>query len=55
MAAPSGLIYSLVARGNVVLAEYAASSSGNFITVSRVVLEKIDSSQEGRQSYEYDM
>lgn len=49
-----GLIYSLVARGNVVLAEYATSSSGNFVTVSRVVLEKINPAEDGRQSYVYD-
>jgi len=48
------LIYSLVARGTVVLAEFApASVSGNFQAVTRRILEKIPQ-QNGRMSYTYD-
>jgi len=52
--ASHGIIYSLVARGNVVLAEFATATSGNYITVSRVVLEKIPTGQDSRESYVYD-
>ncbi|KAL6044494.1 Vesicle-associated membrane protein, variant 2 [Balamuthia mandrillaris] len=47
------IIYSLVARGATVLAEHAAAS-GNFIEVSRLILDKISSTQTGRMSYSYD-
>jgi len=48
------LIYTLVARGTVVLAEYAVPSvSGNFQTVTRRILEKIPA-QNAKMSYMYD-
>eukprot|EP01087_Luapelamoeba_hula_P024850 TRINITY_DN960_c0_g1_i1.p1 TRINITY_DN960_c0_g1~~TRINITY_DN960_c0_g1_i1.p1 ORF type:complete len:219 (-),score=37.03 TRINITY_DN960_c0_g1_i1:276-932(-) len=47
------IIYSLVARGNTVLAEHAAAT-GNFITVSRLILDKIATTTSGRMSYAYD-
>ena len=46
------IVYALVARKLSVLAEYT-SSSGNFPTVTRVLLSKIPE-QDGRMSYEYD-
>jgi len=46
------IIYSLVARGTCVLAEYT-NTSGNFTTVTRRILEKL-SSQDARMSYAYD-
>lgn len=49
----TGLIYSLVSRGNVVLAEFATNTSGNYITVSRVILEKISPTQETKESFVY--
>jgi len=56
MAAPpvasKGIIYSLIARDTVVLVEYA-SASGNFMTVSRIILEKIPSKVDAKRSYEY--
>lgn len=53
MSARGKLIYALVARGKVVLAEHA-SSGGNFIQVSRVLLEKIldGTASGGKMSYE---
>ena len=49
-----GILYSLVSRGNVVLAEHAAQATyGNFITISRTILDKLPPAQEPR-SYEYD-
>jgi vesicle-associated membrane protein 7 len=45
--------YSLVSRGEVVLAEYNALS-GNASTVARKLLEKIANSDEGRASYTQD-
>lgn len=56
MATPAGemkLLYSLVARERVVLAEFT-DQSGNFPTVTRVLLNKIDSNTSGRVSYRYD-
>ncbi len=47
------IIYSLVARGATVLAEHAAAT-GNFITVSRLILDKIADTQGGKMSYTYD-
>lgn len=35
------IVYSVIARGKVVLAEYSAQT-GNFPTVTRVLLEKIE-------------
>jgi vesicle-associated membrane protein 7 len=46
------VLYALVSRGSVVLAEHAATS-GNFVMVSRRILEKIPG-QNGKMSYEYD-
>ena len=46
------IVYALVARGRTVLAEYT-STSGNFPTVTRVLLDKIPS-QDGKMSYVYD-
>mmetsp|Transcript_63889 Transcript_63889/g.76795 ORF Transcript_63889/g.76795 Transcript_63889/m.76795 type:complete len:221 (+) Transcript_63889:153-815(+) len=46
------IVYSLVSREKTVLAEYT-STSGNFPTVTRVLLAKIPS-QDGRMSYVYD-
>eukprot|EP00298_Acanthocystis_sp_HF-20_P028464 c7204_g1_i1.p1 GENE.c7204_g1_i1~~c7204_g1_i1.p1 ORF type:complete len:126 (+),score=35.77 c7204_g1_i1:49-426(+) len=46
------ILYALVSRGTVVLAEHAATS-GNFVMVTRRILEKIPS-QNGKMSYEYD-
>lgn len=46
------IVYALVARGKVVLAEYT-NTSGNFPTVTRVLLAKIPP-QSTRQSYIYD-
>lgn len=47
------LLYSLVAREKTVLAEFT-EQSGNFPTVTRVLLNKIDSATNGRVSYRYD-
>lgn len=46
------ILYALVARKKVVLAEYT-SSSGNFPTVTRVLLAKIPES-DSKMSYVYD-
>ncbi len=47
------IIYSLVARGTTVLSEHAAAS-GNFIEVSRLILEKIANASASKMSYAYD-
>jgi len=46
------IIYSLIARGTTVLAEYTATS-GNFTTVTRRILDKIPPN-DSRMSYVYD-
>lgn len=46
------IVYSLIARKKSVLAEYT-SSTGNFPTVTRVLLAKIPE-QDGKMSYVYD-
>eukprot|EP00286_Rhodomonas_abbreviata_P015514 CAMPEP_0181331096 /NCGR_PEP_ID=MMETSP1101-20121128/24298_1 /TAXON_ID=46948 /ORGANISM="Rhodomonas abbreviata, Strain Caron Lab Isolate" /LENGTH=189 /DNA_ID=CAMNT_0023440491 /DNA_START=36 /DNA_END=602 /DNA_ORIENTATION=+ len=46
------ILYALVARGKTVLAEYTFTS-GNFPTITRVLLGKIDD-KEGKMSYVYD-
>ena len=46
-----GIIYALVARGTCVLAEFT-TTSGNFTTVTRRILEKLP--QTSRMSYAYD-
>ena len=48
----SMIVYALVARGKVVLAEFTATS-GNFPTVTRQLLEKIPP-RDGKMSYVYD-
>lgn len=47
------LVYAVVARGITPLAEYT-STSGNFPSVSRVLLGKIQTSDQARMSYVYD-
>jgi len=46
------IIYSIVARGSTVLAEYS-SSTGNFTQITRRILDKIPQ-QDGKMSYVYD-
>ena len=46
------ILYALVARQNVVLAEYTFTS-GNFPTITRVLLGKIPP-EDGKMSYVYD-
>jgi vesicle-associated membrane protein 7 len=46
------ILYSLVARGKTVLAEYTFTS-GNFPTITRVLLGKIED-RDGKMSYVYD-
>lgn len=46
------ILYSLVARGKTVLAEYTFTS-GNFPTITRVLLGKIED-KDGKMSYVYD-
>jgi len=49
------LIYSLVSRGVHVLAEYTENGlTGNFSTVSRVLLKKIPTDKDSKQSLMYD-
>jgi vesicle-associated membrane protein 7 len=49
-------IYSLVAREKVVLAEYYDASlyKGNFVVITRAVLEKLDFSKNIKKAYVYD-
>jgi len=48
------LVYALVSRQKTVLAEYTATSAtGNFPTVTRVLLSKIPT-VDGRMTYVYD-
>ena len=47
------IVYALVARQRTVLAEYT-TSTGNFPTVTRVLLAKIDASTNTKMSYVYD-
>eukprot|EP00163_Fabomonas_tropica_P027286 TRINITY_DN5210_c0_g1_i5.p1 TRINITY_DN5210_c0_g1~~TRINITY_DN5210_c0_g1_i5.p1 ORF type:complete len:261 (+),score=73.83 TRINITY_DN5210_c0_g1_i5:488-1270(+) len=49
---PAGIIYSLVARGSTVLAEFT-TTSGNFTTVTRRILDKIPP-EDSKMSYVYD-
>jgi len=46
------IIYAIVARGSIVLAEYS-NSTGNFTHITRRILEKIPQ-QDGKMSYVYD-
>jgi vesicle-associated membrane protein 7 len=45
--------YALISRGKTVLAEFT-DQAGNFPTVTRLLLGKIDDSKPGRVSYVYD-
>jgi vesicle-associated membrane protein 7 len=47
------IIYSVVARGTVVLAEFS-QAKGNFDQVSRRILEKIPTEHNSKMSYVYD-
>ena len=47
------IVYALVARQRAVLAEHT-TSSGNFPTVTRVLLAKIDTTTDSKMSYVYD-
>uniref|UniRef100_A0A7S3Q5V1 V-SNARE coiled-coil homology domain-containing protein n=2 Tax=Chaetoceros debilis TaxID=122233 RepID=A0A7S3Q5V1_9STRA len=48
------ILYSLVSRGNTVLAEYTATlATGNFPTVTRMLLAKIPAA-DGKMTYVYD-
>jgi vesicle-associated membrane protein 7 len=47
------ILYALIARQKSVLAEYT-SSSGNFPTVTRVLLAKIPPDNDSKMSYVYD-
>lgn len=48
------IVYALIARQRSVLAEATNSSSGNFPTVTRVLLAKINTDCDCRMSYVYD-
>mmetsp|Transcript_2908 Transcript_2908/g.3044 ORF Transcript_2908/g.3044 Transcript_2908/m.3044 type:complete len:217 (-) Transcript_2908:92-742(-) len=47
------ILYGLISRGKTVLAEFT-NASGNFQTVTRVLLGKISENQDGKMSYVYD-
>lgn len=47
------VFYGLVARGTIVLTEYTARS-GNFTTVTRMLLGKINPASDAKMSYIYD-
>jgi len=47
------IIYTVVARGNVLLAEYS-TAKGNFDQVTRRILEKIPTEHDSKMSYVYD-
>ncbi|CAK9005040.1 Vesicle-associated membrane protein 714 (AtVAMP714) [Durusdinium trenchii] len=51
--AGGAILYAVVARGKVVLSEYT-SISGNFPTVTRVLLSKVAADTSERMSYIYD-
>jgi vesicle-associated membrane protein 7 len=46
-----GILYALVARGNVILAEYSSPILGNAGVVSLQILDKINASNGERLSY----
>jgi vesicle-associated membrane protein 7 len=48
--AGNAIVYALVARETVILAEYA-TGTGNFASVTRKILEKIPGSSDSRMSY----
>ena len=47
------ILYALIARENIVLAEFTATG-GNFPTVTRMLLHKINSGEDHKMSYTYD-
>jgi vesicle-associated membrane protein 7 len=47
------ILYALVARGKTVLSEFTFTS-GNFPTITRLLLGKIDMGRNGKMSYVYD-
>ena len=47
------VLYALIARENVVLAEFTATG-GNFPTVTRMLLHKINADSDHKMSYTYD-
>ena len=47
------ILYSLVARGKTVLSEFTFTS-GNFPTITRLLLAKLDCGRDGKVSYVYD-
>ena len=47
------ILYSLISREKTVLAEYT-NASGNFPTITRVLLGKIPENEDGKMSYVYD-
>ena len=47
------ILYALIARENTVLVEFT-STGGNFPTVTRMLLHKINSSEDHKMSYTYD-
>jgi len=47
------ILYALVARGKTVLSEFTFTS-GNFPTITRLLLGKIDCGRDGKMSYAYD-
>lgn len=47
------ILYSLIARGKTVLAEFTFTS-GNFPTITRLLLGKIQTDRDGKMSYIYD-
>ena len=48
------ILYALIARGRTVLAEHVNNMTGNFTTITRVLLGKIDTGTDGKMSYVYD-
>ena len=50
---PGSIVYALVARDTTVLAEHA-SASGNFASISRRILDKLQYSVETKMTYVYD-
>lgn len=47
------IIYSIISRGNTVLAEYT-NNSGNFVQITRRILDRIPTSKSTKVSYVYD-
>ena len=48
------ILYALVARGSVVLAEFSGASLSNAASIARQVLEKIPGSDDSHVSYSQD-